>query len=389
MSSLLDQSSFVIDGPIGTSLAEMSFGCPPAVTRALYDAIERTQVGYLSARDVESLGESTAAWLDREYSWKVDPHTIRPVADLVAGFRAILTHFVPVGEPIIVPTPGYMPFLSMPETIGRPVIEVPMHLGENEWEYDFNGIAAAFQAGGRLLVLCNPHNPIGKVATEPELAQLEQLVHDAEGLVFSDEVHAPITLRAKPHIVYAQRNSRAASHTVTATSASKAFNIPGVKCGQLIFSNPEHLNRWRAIGRWHEHQTSVLGVISTQAAYSEGRPWLTEVVEYTRGNIRAAVEILDGSKIRCTSPDATYLMWLDVRGTVLEGGPTGQSSADLARSSIQLIGTDGRECGAAGNGFIRFNGALPRPHVREAMYRLVSATDAPSREFSPSGVRQA
>lgn len=362
----------VIDGHIGTTLAEMAFGCPPVVTRALYDVVERSELGYLSPAHVRRLGEATAEWLWREHGWTVPVEAIRPVADLVAGFRAVLTHFVPAGEPVIVPTPGYMPFLSMPPTIDRPVIEVAMRYDGREWRYDLDGIRAAFAAGARMLVLCNPHNPIGKVATDTELAEIEAIVAEADGMVFADEIHAPIIFGGRRHLVYANRSARAAAHTITATSATKAFNIPGLKCGQLVFGNPEHLQRWRAVGRWHEHQTSSLGVIATEAAYAAGRPWLDEVVDYVEGTIAGAVEVLaDSATVACRAPEATYLLWIDLRATSIRPrGGTGvaQTLSERARLTV----TDGAECGAAGAGFVRFNAALPRPHVREAMRRFVA-----------------
>src|SRR5690606_5990856 len=121
------------------------------------------------------------------------------------------------------------------------------------------------------------------------------------------------------HIVYAARSARAAAHTITATSASKAFNIPGVKCGQLIFTNPEHLERWLAIGRWYEHQTSSLGVAATDVAYRHGRPWLDEIVEYVAETMAEVSGLVRDADVgdRCPTPEATYLLWIDLRGTRL------------------------------------------------------------------------
>lgn len=379
MGIVVDTRERVIEGDIGRSLAEMDFGCPPAVIRALYGSLEGEALGYLGAGEVLRLQDAVGAWLADAYGWRVPGEAIRPVADLVAGFRAILTHFIPEGEPVIVPTPGYMPFISMPPTINRPVIEVPMIAAGGEWRYDFEAIRAAFVQGARLLVLCNPHNPIGKVATEAELAEIERIVDEFGGIVFADEIHAPIVLdETARHLVYAARSPRAAAHTITATSATKAFNIPGVKCGQLVFTNPEHLERWRRIGRWHEHQTSVLGVVATEAAYLHGRPWLAETVDYLRETVADSVSVLRESAertgIRVIAPQATYLLWIDLRNTGLLRDDV--AAARATRDAARLIVTDGAECGAAGRGFVRFNAALPRPYAVEAMHRLALAADA-------------
>ncbi|QIM17202.1 aminotransferase class I/II-fold pyridoxal phosphate-dependent enzyme [Leucobacter insecticola] len=365
----------VITGDIGRTLAEMSFGCPPAVTRALFSALERGELGYIGENDVARLQTAVAEWLDTSYDWRPRSEEIRPVSDLVGGFRAVLTHFLPEGAPIIVPTPGYMPFTTMPNQMNRPVIEVPMIREGGAWRYDFAGIRRAFAAGARLLVLCNPHNPIGKVATPSELDEIEHIVAEHDGLVFSDEIHAPLILGAAPHQVYAARSARAAAHTITATSASKAFNIPGVKCGQLVFSNPDHLAHWQSIGHWYEHQTSVLGVVATEAAYSFGRPWLTETIDYLRQTVADTAATIEQSAeqtgLQIIRPDATYLLWIDLNDSGLLRAE--QSAAQTVYDAAKLVVTDGAGCGVAGRGFIRFNAAIPHPHAREAMRRLERA----------------
>ncbi|UOQ56254.1 aminotransferase class I/II-fold pyridoxal phosphate-dependent enzyme [Leucobacter allii] len=363
------------DRAIGRAIAEMDFGRPEAVTRALADALAEGELGYLSAAHIARMQDAVGAWLETEYGWTPPPAAIRPVSDLVAGFRAVLTHFVPEGEPIIVPTPAYMPFVSVPQLIGRPVIEVPMIREAAGWRYDLDGLRAAFGRGARLLVLCNPHNPIGKVADGAELAELERLVDECGGMVFADEIHAPIMLGDEPHLVYAARSPRAAAHTITATSASKAFNIPGAKCGQLVFTNPEHLERWQRVGHWYEHQTSALGVVATEAAYGRGREWLAETLAVLREGIAVATSLLGEGELhggpRVVPPRATYLLWCDLRGTALD--PAGASAAALVRRRAGLIVTDGAECGAAGEGCVRFNAALPLPELRAAMERLLRA----------------
>lgn len=378
MASTVHARERLVDGDIGRALAEMEFGSPPAVTRALGEALDREELGYLGAEEILRLQDAVSDWLRDSYAWTPPVDAIRPVADLVAGFRAILTHFVPEGEPIIVPTPGYMPFLSVPPMIGRPVIEVPMIRSGDGWSYDFEGLRAAFASGARLLVLCNPHNPIGKVAVEGELAEIERMVDEFDGLVLADEIHAPLVLGSSTHIVYAARSPRAAAHTITATSATKAFNIPGTKCGQLIFTNPDHLARWNEVGHWYEHQASVLGVVATEAAYREGRAWLGETVEALRQSVAEALSVLDAARdrtgIRVLRPEATYLLWIDLRGTGLLRD--GVSAAQALREASQLVVTDGSDCGEAGLGFVRFNAALPREHVREAMERLIRAAEA-------------
>lgn len=361
--------------PIGEALAVMSFGCAPVVADALAGAVARCELGYLSPVLVEGLAAAVSDWCEREYGWRVSRDRVRPVPDLVSGFRAVLAHFVPPGAAVIVPTPGYMPFLSVPPTMGRQVIQVPMIPVPEGWAYDFDGIREAFARGGRLLVLCNPHNPIGKMATEAELAALEDIVDEGKGLVFADEIHAPLRFGGRRHIVYAARNDRAAAHTITATSASKAFNIPAAKCGQLIFTNAEHAQRWQEIARWYEYHTSPLGVVATIAAYTGAREWLSATTAYLEDNVAAAAAALGEAAggIGLVPPSATYLLWLDLRATCLAADAGEGGLADLLRARAGVIVTDGAECGESGRGFVRFNAALPRARMLEGLARLVAA----------------
>ncbi len=162
-------------------------------------------------------------------------------------------------------------------------VSPPMLKDAGEWQLDLASIAAAFTRGADALVLCHPHNPIGKVYSASELQQLCELVEQAGALVFSDEIHAPIMLsNDEVHIPYASVSPAAAAHSMTAISASKAFNIPGTKCCQVVLTSEEHRDIWQRVGGWYEHQTSVLGVYATIAAYDRGAGWLAGALEYLR-----------------------------------------------------------------------------------------------------------
>lgn len=374
---------------LGRSLAEMDVEMPPVVTDVIRDSLDRGVLGYLDLDHTHRLQAAVTEWFSERYEWEPTEEAIRPVPDLVTGFRAVLTHFLEPGEPIIVPTPGYMPFLALPPTIDRPVIEVPMLRrgtdgsagdgvgGGGAWHYDYDGIRAAFAAGAKMLVLCNPHNPIGKVATREELSRIEEIVDEAGGIVFADEIHAPILFGDTPFVSYAAISPRAAAHTITATSASKAFNMPALKCGQLIFTNPEHLAHWRRVGHWVEHGTSILGVLATEAAYRHGNSWLADTVTQLQYRVHEASEILRASMprtgIRMIAPDATYLLWIDLSQTDLQHRD--ESLVRTLEHTARLRVTDGAECGATGQGFVRFNAALRQSHVQEAMHRLVRAAE--------------
>jgi cysteine-S-conjugate beta-lyase len=263
-----------------------------------------------------------------------------------------------------------MPFLFMRAELGREVIEVPMALEQGRYVYDLDALDRAFAAGGNLLVLCNPHNPIGRVLETAEMEGIAQVVERHGGRVFSDEIHAPLVYDGHRHVPYASLSALTAGHTVTAVSASKAWNLPGTKCAQLVLSNDQDAETWVRVGRRYEHGASTLGVVAGIAAYEDGGPWLDQVLGYLEGNRRLLTELLAdrAPQVGYTPPEGTYLAWLDLREAGLGEHP---AEALLERTRVAVI--DGPACGKAGSGFVRYNFATPRPVLEETVDRIGKA----------------
>ncbi|WP_460795971.1 MalY/PatB family protein [Microbacterium sp. GXF0217] len=354
---------------IGAFVAEMDFGVAPAITEAITASLDAGITGYLPQRLSAQLAETTASWYSEKYGWDVPTERVRAVADVISAFEFAIASYSSPGAAVIVPTPAYMPFLTVPGRLGRRVIEVPSIRVDGRWVMDHAGVAAAFADGGELLVLCNPHNPLGTVATRDELLAIAATVDAAGGRVFSDEIHAPLVYAPGVHIPYASVSDVAAAHTLTAASASKAFNLAGFKCAQLIFSNEESDRLWEADGGWAGHGTATVGVIANIAAYTGGEPWLDDVVEYLDGNRRLLAELVaEIPGVSMVVPEGTYIALLDFRETGLTG--------DLAawfREHAGVAMTDGSACGEAAIGCTRFVFATPRPVMVEAIERIARA----------------
>lgn len=358
---------------IGAFVAEMDFGLAPAITDAIDESLRAGLTGYLPQHLAISLQEATARRYTERHGWNLTADQVRLVPDVIVAFEFAIERFTSPGAAIIVPTPAYMPFLSVPPRLGRRVIEVPGIRKDGRWEMDLDAVAAAFADGGEMLVLCNPHNPLGTVATRDELLRISETVTDADGRVFSDEIHAPLVYAPATHIPYASVSPDAAAHTVTAASASKAWNLAGLKCAQIIFSNAESLELWEADGGWAGHGTSTTGVVASLAAYESGGDWLDDVVGYLDGNRRLLVELLAEHLpgVGVTMPEGTYIALLDFRET----GLTGDLGAWF-RENAGVAMTDGAACGEAAVGFTRFVFAMPRPLLREAVERIGRALAA-------------
>lgn len=358
---------------IGAFVAEMDFGTAPVVTQALHDAVDRGLFGYLPPRLSEAMAEACAAWHRDVYGWPILPEQVHPIADVIKALELAIEHYSRPGAPVILPTPAYMPFLSVPPTLGRTVIEVPLLQTEGGYAMDLEALDAAYAAGGQLLILCNPYNPLGKVFTTAELQAISEVVVRHGGRVFSDEIHSPVVYPGAHHVSYASLSAATAGHTLTSTSASKAWNLPGLKCAQLIISNDADAEIWDRIAMMAEHGAATLGVIANTAALSTGGPWLDSVISYLDTNrMRLAdlvAEHLPG--VRYTPPQGTYIGWLDCRGLGLDVAP-----ADFFREQAGVALTDGALCGAAGEGFVRLIFATPRPILEEAVISMGRALKA-------------
>lgn len=355
---------------IGAFVAEMDFGTAPSIVQSLHDAVDLGLFGYLPGPVSDSMSRAVAEWQRTNYGWEVRPDQVHPLADVLKGLEVAIEHYSAPGAPVILPTPAYMPFLQVPAAMGRKIIEVPMTTVDGHYAMDLDGLDQAFRAGGNLLILCNPYNPVGRVFNRDELAAIAEVVSRHGGRVFSDEIHAPLVYPGSTHIPYASLSAETAGHTVTATSASKAWNLPGLKCAQIIISNDADAAVWEEIGFMASHGASNLGVIANTAAYSSGRHWLDQVIGYLDNNRYALADLLAEHLpgVRYTPPEGTYIAWLDCRDLGL-----GDHPADFFRDHAGVALTDGVACGAAGAGFMRFIFATPRPIMEQAVRQMADA----------------
>jgi cystathionine beta-lyase len=365
---------------IGAFIAEMDFGVAPEISSALTRSVEAL-VGYPTPELVSAMSAATARWLRDEYSWDVPPERIRPVGDVLIAMRATIDHFTAPGSKIVLPTPAYMPFLKIPPMHDREIVEVPLLLEDGRYVFDLDGLDRAFADGGGMLILCNPYNPVGRVFTREELLAVSEIVERHGGRVFADEIHAPLVFAPHRHIPYASIGQAAAGHTITSTSASKAWNLPGLKTAQVILSNDADAATWATpVVTRNELLASNPGIIATTAAYDDARDWLADTHAYLDGNRTLLGELLAEHipAIGYTPAEGSYIAWLDARGLGIEGSP-----ADFFREEAGVALTDGVACGAAGEGFLRFILATPRPIIEQAVRQMAAAL---ARHRVPVGV---
>ena len=356
---------------IGAWVAESDLGTAPAVTQALHAAVDAGTMGYLPRAIGMDMGRATAEWMHDRFGWAVSPNRVHAVGDVIAGLDAAIVHYSRPGSAVIVPTPAYMPFLTVPGMHGRAVVEVPLAVDGSREVLDLEAIDRELAAGAGLVVLCNPLNPGGRVFERAELIALSEVVERHGARVFADEVHAPIVFEGARHVPYASVSVAAANHSITTTSASKAWNLPGTKAAQLITTNDADEQTWQALGPMAGHGASTLGVIANTAAYRHGRDWLDATVAYYDANRRLLGELLAERlpEVGYRMPEGTYIAWLDVSRLNL-----GDEPATTIRERAGLAVTDGRACGLAGVAHVRLILATPRPIVEQIVQALVRAS---------------
>ena len=354
-------------------VAEMDFDIAAPVRAALLDAVDREDFGYVEG-DLTELTSACAEFLASSYSWDVAASRIFPVADVLTGIAGALDVFSPRACRVVVPTPAYPPFFEIITLGGREVVEVPLIAERGRATLDLEAIEVALEHGARAVLLCNPHNPTGRVFDRNELAGLAEIVERHDARVIADEVHAPLVYPGHRHVPYATVSDAAAEHTVTVTSASKAFNLAGLKCAQVVTSNHADAKRWRTLPIFQVAGPTPLGIAASSAAYRSGGRWLSELVTYLDGNRRLLGELvrteLPGVDYR--EPEATFLAWLDCAGLGLD------EPATFFLRNARVALSDGPPFGAGNAPYVRLNFATSRA-ILERMVRAMGTAlrDAP------------
>ncbi len=352
-------------------VAEMDYPTAPPVMAALRRAVDAESFGYPLSAETSGLADTLAGWLAVSHGWSVDPGGIFVVADVLTGLSLAIETFSEPTEAVIIPTPVYVPFFGVVELTGRPQVHVPMVMEEDRWVLDLDGIDRALTDGARTLILCNPQNPLGRVHSRTELLALAEVISRHDARVVSDEVHAPIAF-GRPHIPYASLSPQTARHTVTLMSASKAWNIPGLKCAQVVTSNSADAGAWGQLPMWTTIGVSTMGIEANLAAYREGGPWLSEVralLATHRDLVADAVAGMPG--VRYAPGEGTYLAWLDC--TELE---LGVEPADWFLEHAKVALSAGAPFRAPALRFARLNFATTTPILGESLDRMVRALES-------------
>ncbi len=314
---------------------------------ALREALDLDDCGYATPDDV---GETFAAFAASRHGWTVDPGRVHLVPDVMAGVDALLNLATEPGDGVVINTPVYPPFFKHIGFARRRVVEVPLARTDGRWELDFAGLEAAFAAGARGYLLCNPHNPTGRVFSPEDLGRIAALAERYGVFVMADEIHASLTLPGARHTPFVSLGGAAAEHGVTLASASKAFNVAGLK-GAVAVAGSATMQRLLArLPESCQYGAGLFGVLASLAGWSSGADWLDALLgqlDHARAEFgRLLGERLPGA--RYVPPEASYLAWVDCAGLGLGPEP---AAVFLDRGRVAL--GRGLDFGAPGDGFVR------------------------------------
>jgi cystathionine beta-lyase len=349
-------------------VAEMDYPLAPAIADAIIARVRASDTGYVASP--APVAQAFSGFAKRRWGWEVAPAGIRTTTDVSVAIVETLRQVLSPGDHVVITPPVYPPFFDMiPEAGGR-VVEVPLVDDGTGWAFDFDELEAAFADGARALLLCNPQNPLGLVHSATTLARIADLAARFDAYVVSDEIHAPLTHMDAVFTPFLSVSDAAREHGIAVTSASKAFNLAGVKCALMIAASPRItaiLDRMPAEVLW---RTSILGLHGSVAAFTSSDDWLDGVIrsiEQNRvllGNLLATH--LPG--VRYREPHSSYLTWLDFRELGWGDDPSIRA-LDVARVALN----PGPSFGDLGRGFARMNIACAPDVLEVAVARLAAA----------------
>ncbi len=349
-------------------VAEMDFELAPPIKATLVEAVAIGDTGY--AWPIDEMNQAVSGFLHSRMAWNVDPADITLIPDVMVGVTEMLRVVANPGDGVVVNTPIYPPFFSHIREAGCQVLEAPLADGPDGYELDFHAIERAFDAGARVYLLCNPHNPTGLVFSPAELGRIAELAERHKVLVFADEIHSPLTLAGSVHTPFLSLGGPAAEWGISFISASKGWNIPGLKCAQLIATSESTRALVRRMPQNMVARVGNLGIIAGIAAYRDGGQWLDEALRVIDRNRHLLTGLLAQQlpAVRYVPPQAGYLAWLDCRGLGLVEEPV---SFFLARGKVAL--GPGPNFGGDGAGHVRITIATSEEILRDIVARMHTA----------------
>ncbi|WP_378955226.1 MalY/PatB family protein [Pelosinus sp. sgz500959] len=353
-------------------VADMDFKVAQPITEAIQKRAEQGIFGYTSRPD--SYFQSIQEWLTKQHGWTTDTKLMLHCPGVVPFLSMMIQYFTQPGDRIIIQSPVYYPFFDVVKSNGRTLVENPLKLVNGHYEMDYDHLEEVAKKGAKFLILCSPHNPIGRVWKKEELLRLGNICL-AHGIrVIADEIHGDLVFSGHKHVPFSMLSEEFAKNTFTCIAPSKTFNLAGLQASITIFPNEEDRNKFdQILGDLDIRRNNCFSVVATEAAYRYGEEWLEQVKEYIEGNFTFIQDYCQKNipQIQPNFPEGTYLLWIDCRDL-------GMNKDELHSFMIDEVGIaldDGFWFGDAYEGYMRLNAACPRSIIAEALTRWKNAIE--------------
>ena len=348
-------------------VADMDFLTAPCVMEALKDRLEQGIFGYTTRPS--SYNESIVNWLDNRFSWKINQEWLMFSPAVITSISLLIQNLTQKNDKIMIQEPVYSPFHNIVESNERSLVISPLvKLDDGSYVMDYEDIESKIK-DVKIFILCNPHNPVGRVWTREELTRLGEICLKHNVLVISDEIHSDIILKNHKHTPFASISKEFSENTITCMAPTKTFNLAGLQSSFLVISNPYYYEVMdKAFSILDIKRNNAFSLVATEAAYNYGEDWLYELIKYIEDNVDFAIDYIKNHipQLKVKKPEGTYLLWVDFSN--LNVDKKDLKNALINKGRIAL--SDGSSFGIGGDGYYRINLACPRSMVLEGLKRI-------------------
>ena len=346
-------------------IADMDFKAAEPIINALKKRADQGIYGYTS-RPTEYF-EAIKNWQLEKNNWKVDTSLMSHALGVLPMLANIMHTFLEKGDKVIIQPPVFHEFKNVVEAWDGEVVVNQLIENDGKYYIDFDDLRNKAKQGAKFMIVCNPHNPVGRVWSKEELETIANICIENNITIISDEIYSDIMLWGNKHTPMASISEEIRKHTITCTSSTKTFNLAGLQVATVIFPNLDMLKKIET------YRNNAFSVVANTIAFTEGKEWFLEATAYIEENIKYAVDYINNNipKIKVSIPDSTYLLWLDCRDLNLDG----DELVDFFVNKAKLALNDGRIFGEGGHGYMRINIACSRKVLEQALNQLKEAVN--------------
>ncbi|WP_373899545.1 MalY/PatB family protein [Haloimpatiens sp. FM7315] len=360
------------DDLISMWVADMDFKVAPPIINAIKTRLSHEIFGYSFAKD--SYYDSVINWMKKRHNWEIKKEWIKFTPGVVPAINYIVQAFTNPGDEIMIQSPVYYPFSNAIRNNGRSIVDNPLIYKNNTYVMDYEDLEKKITKRTKLLILCNPHNPVGRVWSKDELKKLGEICLKHNVLVVSDEIHFDLIYKGNKHTVFSSISEEFSQNSIVCTAPSKTFNIAGLQISNIIIANKLLREKFEIqLENNSISSPNIFAPIALEAAYTEGEPWLLELLDYLQENLEYLMDFFEKRipKLKVIKPEGTYLIWIDCSNLNM----TGEELREFFINKCKLALDDGFIFGKAGDSFERINIACPRALLKKALEGIEKAVN--------------